>query len=117
MNPDGEFDAAADADAIEALGRDGLTYKVWGGDWCPDCTRQLPAFAAALSAAGVPADRVEQFPVEKVDGEKRGPGTDEYGVTHVPTVIVFEGDEEVARFVESADVDIATYLARELGDE
>ncbi|MFC7096130.1 thioredoxin family protein [Halobaculum marinum] len=115
MEPDAEFDADGNADVVAALGADSLTYKVWGGDWCPDCTGQLPQFAAALDAAGVSGDRVEQFPVEKVDGEKQGPGMDEYGVTHIPTVIVFDDGEEVARFVESADTDIATYLARELG--
>lgn len=104
-------------DVVAALGADGLTFKVWGGDWCPDCTGQLPQFAAALAAAGVSADRIEQFPVEKVDGEKQGPGMDEYGVTHIPTVIVFDDGEEAARFVESADTDIATHLARELADE
>ncbi|WP_435064919.1 thioredoxin family protein [Halobaculum sp. EA56] len=115
MEPDDAADV--DPDVAAALGADGLTYKVWGGDWCPDCTGQLPGFAAALEAAGVPADRVEQYPVEKVDGEKEGPGMDEYGVTRIPTVIVFADGEEVARFVESADTDIATYLARELGGD
>ncbi len=115
MEPGDGFDADANADVVAALGDDDLTYKVWGGDWCPDCTGQLPRFAAALAAAGVPGERVEQFPVEKVDGEKRGPGMDEYGVTHIPTVVVFRDGAEVARFVESADTDIATYLARELG--
>lgn len=114
-----DADAAADIDpdVAAALGTEGLTYKVWGGDWCPDCTQQLPQFAAALDAAGVSADRIEQFPVEKVDGEKQGPGMDEYGVEYIPTVIVFDGEgDELARFVESADTDIATYLARELAD-
>lgn len=114
MDPDHGVETEADAETLATLGAEGLTYKVWGGDWCPDCTSQLPAFAAALEASGVPADRVEQYPVEKVDGEKQGPGMDEYGVTHIPTVIVFDDGEEVARFVESADTDIATYLAREL---
>lgn len=116
MTPaDADVDLADDV--VAALGADGLTFKVWGGDWCPDCTGQLPQFATALAAAGVSADRIEQFPVEKVDGEKQGPGMDEYGVTHIPTVIVFDDGDEVARFVESADTDIATYLAQELTDE
>ncbi|MFC6785899.1 thioredoxin family protein [Halobaculum halobium] len=115
MDPDAG--AEIEPDTAAALGADGLTYKVWGGDWCPDCTQQLPQFAAALGAAGVPADRIEQFPVEKVDGEKQGPGMTEYGVEYIPTVIVFDADgDEVTRFVESADTDIATFLARELAD-
>lgn len=116
MDPDAGTDI--DPGVAAALGADGLTYKVWGGDWCPDCTGQLPEFAAALDAAGVSAGRIEQYPVEKVDGEKEGPGMDEYGVEYIPTVIVFDGEgEEIARFVESADTDIATFLGRELADD
>ena len=104
-------------EVLDALGDDDLRFKGWGGDWCPDCTEQLPRFAAVLEAAGVPPDRVEQYPVEKVDGEKVGPGMDQYGVGYIPTVLVLRDGKEVARFVESADVSIAEYLARELTDE
>lgn len=116
MEPSKHADSEIDPEVVETLATPGLTFKVWGGDWCPDCTEQLPQFAAVLAAAGVPDDRIEQFPVEKVDGEKRGPEMEEYGVTHIPTVIVFADGEEVARFVESADPDIATALARQLDE-
>ncbi|WP_435130230.1 thioredoxin family protein [Halobaculum sp. D14] len=115
MEPNPEWDADAHGDVVDALADDSLTFRVWGGDWCPDCTGQLPDFAAALAAAGVPADRIEQYPVEKVDGEKQGPGMDEYGVDYIPTVIVERDGQEVARFVEEEDAPIATYLARKLG--
>jgi thiol-disulfide isomerase/thioredoxin len=97
-----------DDDVLDALGREGLTYLVWGADWCGDCREQLPAFAAALDAAGVPADRIEQFPV---DDDKRGDGVDEYGVEFIPTVVVERGGVEVARFVEEEPDGIAAYLA------
>jgi thioredoxin 1 len=100
---------------VDTLGTAGLTYRVWGGDWCGDCRRQLPAFAAALEAADVPADRVEEYPVEKAaDGSKTGPRVDEYGITRIPTVVVERGDTEVARFVEDADRPIAASLAARL---
>ena len=95
-------------DVLAALDRDGLTYLVWGADWCGDCREQLPAFAAALDAAGVPADRIEQFPV---DDDKRGEGVDEYGVEFIPTVVVERRGEEIARFVEEEPDGIAAYLA------
>ena len=117
MRPDPAWDAAAHEETVEALSDESLTYHVWSGDWCPDCRGQLPEFAAALDAAGVPADRIEEYPVEKVDGEKRGPGMDEFGVEFIPTVIVRRDGEEVARFVEEEDEPIATYLARRLSAE
>ncbi|WP_251343891.1 thioredoxin family protein [Haloplanus halophilus] len=111
MQPTAEWDG--DADVREALGRDGLTYKVWGADWCGDCREQLPAFAAALDAAGVPADRIEQYPV---DDDKRGEGVDEYGVEFIPTVVVERDGAEIARFVEEEPVSIAEYLADRLAE-
>lgn len=71
--------------------------------------------AAALAAAGVPDDRIEDFPVTKGPNGKEGEGVDEYEIELIPTVVVETADgEEVARFVEEADVSIAEYLAGEL---
>jgi thioredoxin 1 len=99
----------------EALCAEGLTYHVWGGDWCGDCRRQLPAFAAALDAAGVSPERIHEYPVEKAaDGSKTGPKVDEYGVARIPTVVVERDGTTVARFVEDADQPVADYLAARL---
>ncbi|KDS91427.1 thioredoxin [Halorubrum saccharovorum] len=111
-SPDAEeFDPAV----LDALGGHDYRFKVWGGDWCGDCQRQLPAFGAALAAAGVPDDRIEDFPVTKGPDGKEGEGVDEYGIELIPTVVVETADgEEVARFVEEEDVSIAAFLAGEL---
>jgi thiol-disulfide isomerase/thioredoxin len=111
MQPTAEWDG--DVDVREALGREGLTYRVWGADWCGDCREQLPAFAAALDAAGVPAERIEQHPV---DEDKQGDGVDEYGIELIPTVVVERADEEVARFVEEESEPIAEYLAARIAE-
>ncbi|MFB6280920.1 MAG: thioredoxin family protein [Haloferacaceae archaeon] len=115
MEPDPAWDAAAHAGTVEALGTGGLSFLVWGGDWCPDCRRQLPAFAAALDAAGVPDGAVTEYAVEKRDdGSKVGPGVEAYGIERIPTVVVERDGREVARFVEEEPVPIATYLAERL---
>ena len=109
--PDDEFDPAV----LDALGTRDYRFKVWGGDWCGDCQRPLPAFGAALAAAGVPDDRIEDFPVTKGPNGKEGEAVDEYGIELIPTVVVETADgEEVARFVEEEDVSIAEFLADEL---
>ncbi|MFB6301573.1 MAG: thioredoxin [Haloferacaceae archaeon] len=115
MEPAPAWDPAAHPEVIEALGREGLSFKVWGGDWCSDCRRQLPAFAAALDAAGVPDDAVTEHPVEKrEDGSKEGPEVEAYGIERIPTVVVERDGREVVRFVEEEPVPIATYLAERL---
>ncbi len=113
MEPNPVWVADAYADAVEVLERhaDELVYKVWGGDWCKDCRSQLPDFGAALDAAGVPDDHVEQLPVNH---DKEGPGVEEYGIEYIPTVVVEHDGEEVARYVEDERVPIAVYLADEI---
>ncbi|MEF8890737.1 MAG: thioredoxin family protein [Haloferacaceae archaeon] len=104
-----------DDDVLDALGADDLVYRVWGGDWCGDCRRQLPAFASALAAARVAEDRIVEYPVEKeADGSKTGEKVAEYGIELIPTVVVERDGEEVARFVEEEDEPIAAYLAERL---
>jgi thiol-disulfide isomerase/thioredoxin len=117
MQPNPTWDAASYEDAVEALGAEGLVFKVWGGDWCGDCRRQLPDFAAALDAADVPEDRIAHYPVEKEDdGSKVGPGVEKYGIEYIPTVVVERDGREVARFVEDEPIPIAVYLAERLDD-
>ncbi len=118
MRPNPAWDADSYPEVVEALSRDGLTFNVWGGDWCKDCRARLPDFGAALAAAGVAEERVEHYPVEKeADGSKVGPRVEEYGIELIPTVVVERDGEEVARFVEKEDVPIAVYLAERLGTE
>ncbi|ELZ35704.1 TlpA family protein disulfide reductase [Halorubrum tebenquichense] len=108
---------AFDESVLDALAADDYAFKVWGGDWCGDCRRQLPEFGAALAAAGVPDDRVEAYPVVKGPNGKEGEYVDEYDVELIPTVVVEDADgEELARFVEEEDVSIAEFLARQLAD-
>ncbi|MFB6072415.1 MAG: thioredoxin family protein [Halobacterium sp.] len=100
-------------DAFERLGEDAVV-RVWGADWCGDCRSQLPDFAAALDAADV--ENVEQYPVERDDGEKVGPKVEEYGVELIPTIVVERDGEELARFVEEERREAAVYLADQLED-
>ncbi|ELY53366.1 thioredoxin family protein [Natronococcus jeotgali] len=112
MRPNPTWDAASHEETVDALAaRENLTYTVWGGDWCKDCRALLPDFAAALEAAGVPDERIEEI---AVDQDKQGPGVEEYDVEYIPTIVVEDDGEEVIRFVEDEDVPPAVWLAREL---
>lgn len=116
MQPNPAWSEGGYEEVVETLGADEYTFKVWGGDWCPDCRQQLPDFAAALDAAGVPAERIEHFAVEKENGDKVGPEVEEYDIELIPTVVVERDGEEVTRFVEEEPVPIAVYLAEQLTD-
>ena len=118
LAPAEDIDADAfDDSVLEALAADDYAFKVWGGDWCGDCQRQLPEFGAALAAAGVPDDRIEAYPVTKGSDGKEGELVEEYGIELIPTVVVESpAGEEVARFVEEEAVPIAEYLADRLAD-
>ena len=113
LDPNPVWVAEAYSDTVDILEAysDEITYKVWGGDWCKDCQAKLPDFGAALAAAGVPDDRIEEY---ELDQDKQGPGVDEYGIEFIPTVVIERNGEEVARFVEDEPVPIAVYLADRL---
>ncbi|AWB27006.1 thioredoxin [Halococcoides cellulosivorans] len=123
MTPDGE----PSADAVATLSEidDSVAIRVWGGDWCPDCRDRLPAFAAALAAAGIDDQRVHVYPVEKRDGEKVGPRVERDEIVSIPTVVVESGADptdrdgsgtERARYVEDEGEPIATWLADRLAE-
>jgi len=115
LDPDAADATEFDPAVLDALAADDYRFKVWGGDWWWRLSATAPGVGAALAAAGVPDDRIEDFPVTKGPNGKEGEGVDEYEIELIPTVVVETADgEEVARFVEEADVSIAEYLAGEL---
>jgi thiol-disulfide isomerase/thioredoxin len=113
LEPNPAWVEDAYADTVESLAEhsDEVTYKIWCGDWCPDCRSALPDFGAALAAAEVPDERIEEH---VLDEDKTGPGVEEYGIEYIPTVVVERDGEEIARFVEDEGMPIAVYLAEEL---
>jgi thiol-disulfide isomerase/thioredoxin len=115
MRPDPMWDATAHAETVAALAAPDLHFHVWGADWCGDCRRQLPRFAAALAAAAVPPARLSIYSVTKgSDGTKAGPQVDAYGIELIPTVVIERDGVEVARVVEDAPRSLAAALADQL---
>lgn len=115
MTPDPASDPDEEAVASLAALGDDVSVHVWGGDWCKDCVATLPAFAAALEAAGIDPASTYQYPVTKRDdGSKVGPGVGAYGIEYIPTIVIERNGTEIARFVEDADEPAAVYLAHRL---
>jgi thioredoxin 1 len=115
LEPNPAWAAGAHEETVDVFAAyDNLVYKVWAGDWCPDCRSQLPDFAAALDAAEVSEEHIEHY---ELNSDKDGPGVEEYGIEYIPTVVVEREGTEVCRFVENEDVPIAVYLAERLKEE
>ncbi|MFB6132452.1 MAG: thioredoxin family protein [Halanaeroarchaeum sp.] len=114
MEPTPDWDANAHREVVDAFAAlDDVEITVWGADWCPDTRDALPDFAAALDAAGIDDDRIEQI---EVDRDKNGPGTDAYDIEYIPSVVIERDGEEIARFVEEEPVPAAVHLADQFGD-
>jgi len=113
MEPTPTWDPSAHEQVVDRLSalRDRMTVRIWGADWCPDCRNQLPDFAAALEAAGIPDDRIETYPVDR---DKQGDLVEEYDVELIPTIVIEVDGEAVARFVESGERSAAEELADQL---
>lgn len=111
--PTPTWDANAQSETVSAIesGVGEVTYRVWGADWCGDCRNALPDFFAALDAAGVSDDEVHVY---EVDRDKNGEGTEEYGVTLIPTIVAERDGDEVARFEESESLPAAEFVAEKL---
>lgn len=116
FQPDPAWDPTAHAATVSAFEELPLeaTIHVWGGDWCGDCQRELPALAAALAAADIDDERIKLHAVTEA---KEGELVDAYGVTVVPTVVIELDGEELARFEEEAALSAPAALAETLRDE
>ena len=117
LSPNPVWDPASYGDTLGTFERlrEELTIRVWAADWCRDCRVVLPDFAAALDAAGVPDERVEQYAVEKADdGSKTGPKVEEYEIASIPTIVIEREGREVARFVETEPRPAVVFLAEQL---
>lgn len=116
MRPTPTWDAASYEDTVDTLAahRDELTYKVWGGDWCKDCRALLPDLGAALEAAEIPDERIDEI---ALDTDKQGPGVEEYDIEYIPTVVVERDGEEVTRFVEEENLPPAIWIGEQLKTE
>lgn len=117
MEPDPDWEPVEHRDVVEYLAGldDSYRFLVWGDDGCGDCQERLPAFGAAVAAAGIDEDRVVHYPVERLpEGVKRGPKVPEYRIERIPTVVVERDGEELLRFVEEEDRPIPAFLVDRL---
>lgn len=109
----GEAAYTPDSIAVKYL-RDRLpeyTIVTLMGTWCEDSQNLVPKLAKTLKAAKFP---MERFVLYGVDRSKKTDGVEAqtYRLQLVPTIIVFRGNEEIGRIVETVKRSIETDLAQ-----
>jgi thiol-disulfide isomerase/thioredoxin len=71
--------------------------------WCPDTRRELPRVLNVLDAMNLPKDNIEMYAVD-YDKENDVKGFEKYEFSRVPTIIFYEGDNEIGRIVEQPEM-------------
>ena len=126
MAPNPVWNASAHLETVTTLSKldASFVFKIWCDDGCKDCRAQLPDFSAALSAANINPNCIEQYPVNRLPGgKKQGPLVEEYGISRIPTIILEQKVDdpsspipvqEIARYVEFAELPAADYISEVL---
>ena len=86
-------------EALKPLLRDKQITIVWG-DWCGDSLLHVPDFYKILSEAGFPEKEITLIDVDR-DKKAITGSIDDLNIVSVPTFIIFDGDSELGRIVES----------------
>lgn len=106
---------SAMVEAIKPLLKD-KKLTVFMGTWCEDSQREVPRFFKILDQAGYSSEKVTLIAMnrDKVTENNLEAGLN---ITNVPTIIVYDGEEEMNRIVEytmySMEKDLLTILREE----
>ena len=76
------------------------SYTLVMGTWCSDSHREVPRMMKVLDEAGVPADKIAIYAVNRSLKARQTP-VKTLNITNVPTLIVSKNDRESGRIIES----------------
>ena len=83
---------------------------VFLGTWCDDSHYLIPRFEKVLQTINYPAAKITMYGVDRAKTTKNG-DEKKYGVTLVPTIILFKDGKEVGRITETVKKSIEEDLA------
>jgi len=108
------YDTARVQEPIVAMLRSvdaGIKTIVFLGTWCPDSRRNVPHFLKVADEAGIPADSISLYCVDRTKKSDDGL-TSTYQIERVPTFIFLKGGKEIGRIVESPELSIEQDMVR-----
>lgn len=87
-----------------------LKYIIFLGTWCGDSHREVPRFVKIAEYAEVPFSNITFY---AVDHEKKAEGIDasEYNIEFVPTIIIYNNNNEIGRIIESPELSLEEDIA------
>jgi thiol-disulfide isomerase/thioredoxin len=80
--------------------RDRVKFVAFGGTWCDDTWSLLPVFFRVIDEAQFPKNAVTLYAVDRNKKTLKDEATT-YGITNVPTIIVYKDGKEIGRIVEN----------------
>lgn len=91
-----------------------VDVTVFFGTWCGDSKRQLPKFLKVADKAGIPAEKIKLYGVDRTKKSADGL-TEKYNIQRVPTFLFFKNGVELGRIIETPHTtiegDMITILA------
>lgn len=94
-------------------------YKmvVFMGTWCDDSHYLIPKLEKVLQLAGYPMQQYTMYGADREKKTRRGEH-EKYGITLVPTIILFDNGHEIGRITESVsnsiEADLADIISRHI---
>ena len=86
------------------------TMVVFMGTWCDDSHYLIPRFERVLQLINYPSSNLTMYGVDRAKTTKDG-DEKKYGITLVPTIILFKDGKEVGRITETVKKTIEEDLA------
>lgn len=110
-----------DSNAVGYLRRilPGYTIVTVMGTWCEDSQNLIPKLAKTLDEAQVPQKQCIMYGVDRAK-QTGGIEAQMYDIKRVPTIIVYKGQTEIGRIVESVkrsvETDLVQIIQKDAGD-
>ena len=77
----------------------GVNFIIFGGTWCSDTRRDLPAFLSILHQLKVGSNRYDIWMLDlKKESNYINPKL--YDIQYVPTILIFKDGKEIGRIIE-----------------
>ncbi len=111
--PRGEASYKPDSNEIKYLRTELKPYTivVVMGTWCDDSQNLVPKLARTLQAAGFPMQQLVMYGVDR-SKQTGGIESQQFDIKKVPTIMLYQGNFEAGRIVESVNESIEADLAR-----